>query len=319
MLNTATQVPHGINNFYNKALLRKAIPLFVYTKWAQVKDIPRGNTDVIKFRRYTLLTAATTALTEGVTPTGSQLATTDVPATVLQYGDFLTLTDKLLFTTLDPVLTETAELLGIQYADTIDQLTRAVLAAGTTVQWSGTATAIGEVTAAMKITKAEVQEAVRTLKTNNTRKITSMVDASTGFNTSSLPSCFIGIISPSTTFDLKNIPGFIRVEEYGQKKAMEGEVGALDEVRFIESTNAQVFTGEGAGAIDVHGTIILGTDAYGISRISGEAVKNIIKPLGSGGSADPLDQRQTSGWKATFVAVILNQAFMIRIEHAVSS
>ena len=106
MLNTATQVPHGINNFYNKALLRKAIPLFVYTKWAQVKDIPRGNTDVIKFRRYTLLTAATTALTEGVTPTGSQLATTDVPATVLQYGDFLTLTDKLLFTTLDPVLTE---------------------------------------------------------------------------------------------------------------------------------------------------------------------------------------------------------------------
>ena len=318
-LTTVTQVPHGVNRFYDKVLLTKAIPLFVYTKWAQIRDIPKNNTNVINFRRYTLLTAATTALTEGVTPTGSQLAITNVPATVLQYGDYITLTDKLLFTTLDPVLTETAELLGIQFADTLDQLTRTVLEAGTTVQWAGTATAIGEVTAAMKITKAEVQETVRTLKTNNAKKITSMVDPSTGFNTNPLPACFIGIVSPSTTYDLKNIPGFIRVEEYGQKKAMEGEVGALDEVRFIESTNAKVFTGSGSGGIDVHGTIILGSNAYGISRISGEAVRNIIKPLGSAGAADPLEQRQTSGWKATFVAIILNQAFMCRIEHAVSS
>ena len=60
-------------------------------------------------------------------------------------------------------------------------------------------------------------------------------------------------------------------------------------------------------------------DAYGMTRISGAAIKNIIKPLGSGGSADPLDQRQTSGWKATFVAKILNQDFMLRLEHGVSS
>ena len=67
-------------------MLTKAVPLLVHTKWAQVKDIPRNNTDDIRFRRYTLLTAATTALTEGVTPSGSQLAITNVPATVLQYG-----------------------------------------------------------------------------------------------------------------------------------------------------------------------------------------------------------------------------------------
>ena len=100
---------------------------------------------------------------------------------------------------------------------------------------------------------------------------------------------------------------------------MEGEVGALDEVRFVESTNAYVESSAGSGSIDVYHTLILGAEAYGISRISGEAMRNIVKALGSAGSADPLDQRQTSGWKATFVAVILNQTFLLDIEHAVSS
>jgi len=265
-----------------------------------------------------VLTTVTQISHEGVTPVGSQLSKTDVPAEVSQYGDYVTLTDILMLTTLDPVLTETAEILGVQYADTIDQLTRDVLAVGTTLQLATGVALRVNVTAAMKITKAEVQKAVKTLKVNLARKITSQVDPSTGFNTSPVPACYIGIDHPNTTYDLKNIPGFIRVEEYGQKKALEGEVGALDEVRFIETTNAKVFTGLGAGAIDVYGTLILGADAYGVTRISGAAVQNIVKPLGSSGAADPLNQRQTSGWKATFVAVILNQAFMLRLEHEVT-
>lgn len=320
MANTTTsEVTQAVNVFYDRALLRKAIPLFVHLNWAQIRDIPRNNGTTIKFRKYTLLTPATTALSEGVTPTGSQLSITDITATIAQYGDYVTLTDKLVFTTLDPVLTETAELLGIQYQQTIERICRDVMVAGTTIQYASTAVSRVTVTSAMKITKAEVQEAVRTLKTNITRKITSMVDFSTGFNSSPINTCYIGICSPSTTYDLKNIPGFIRIEEYGQKKAMEGEVGALDEVRFVETTEAKVFSSAGAGNIDVHATLILGSDAYGITRISGEAIKNIIKPLGSAGSADPLDQRQTSGWKATFVAKILNESWMLRLEHAVTS
>lgn len=316
---TTTEVSAAVANFFDKRLLVKAVPLLNYLKFAQVRDLPANNSDVIKFRRYTLLTAATTALSEGVTPTGSQLAVTDVSATVAQYGDFVTITDKLLFTTLDPVLAETNDLLAQQAANTLDQLTRTVLAAGTTIQYASTATSTVTVTSSMKLTKAEIQEAVRTLKQNNARKLTSMIDPSDGFNTSPVDACYVAFVHPNTVYDLKNIAGFIRVEEYGQKKAMPGEVGALDEVRFIESTNAFVDSAAGAGSIDVYRTIMVGAEAYGISRVSGQAMKNIIKPLGSAGSADPLDQRQTSGWKATFVAKRLNEAFLLRIEHAVSS
>ena len=225
---TTTEVSQAVNYFYDRVMLKKAMPLLVHAQWAQVRDLPRNAGMSIRFRRYTLLNAATTPLSEGTTPTGSQLAITNVNATLLQYGDFLTLTDQLVFSTLDPILTETAELLGQQAGNTLDQLVRAVLIAATTIQYASTATDNDTITSAMKITKAEIQEAVRTLKQNNARKITSQIDPSTGFNTSPVPACFIGIVHPNTTYDLKDITGFIRVEEYPAGRAvMEGETSPL--------------------------------------------------------------------------------------------
>src|SRR3990167_1231446 len=295
---TTTEVSSAVNNFFSRTMLKAATPLLVHTKWGQVKDIPKGNSEVIKFRRYSLLTANTTALSEGVTPSGTQLAITDISGTVAQYGDYVTLTDFLQFTTLDPLLMETSELLGQQAANSLDQICRDVIIAGSTIQYASTASSRATVTASMKITRDEIRQSVRTLQGNDARKITRMVNPSTGFNTSPINAAYVGIISHSTLYDLKNETGFIPVEEYANKNdVMEGEVGSLDEVRFVMTTNAKT----ASSTVTVHYTIIMGADFYGISRISGEAMRNIIKPLGSAGTADPLDQRSTSGWKASFV------------------
>jgi len=305
--------------FYDRTLLYRAVAHFVHTKFAQVRDIPRnGGTNTIKFRRYGNLTAATTALTEGVTPAGSQLSVTDITATVAQYGDFITVTDVVDYESKDPVLIEAAQILGDQAGDTLDQLTRDVISAGTTVQYSDGVAA--RVNVANNIDYDEVRKAVRTLKGNKARKVTRMVNASTGISTEPVDASYIGLVHPNTTYDLKAITQFVPVEKYASTmNVMEHEVGKVDEVRFVESTNCKVFTGAGASSADVYATLIMGMDAYGITRISGEAMRNIIKPLGSGGSVDPLDQRATSGWKATFVAKILNDDFLLRIEHTVTS
>lgn len=313
---TITEVPSGVNNFYDKNMLVRAVSNFVHTMWAQVRDIPKNSSEVVKFRRYGNLSAATTALTEGVTPSGSQLSVTDITATVAQYGDFVTMSDKLQFTTLDPLLTETSEILGDQAGDTIDQLTRDVLVAGTTVQYASTAVSRVTVAAAMVLNATEVREAVMTLQTNKAKPITRMIDPADAYNTTPLDACYVGIIHPRTLRDLKGDSAFIPVQKYpSQQTVMPGEKGAVDEVRFVMTPNAKVFTGAGASSADVYATVILGRDAYGITRITGEALKNIIKPLGSAGTDDPLDQRATSGWKATFVAKRLNESFMIRVEH----
>jgi N4-gp56 family major capsid protein len=317
-----TVIPAEVGTFYNRTLLRRAVPLFVHTKWAQVKDIPRKAGSLqIKFRRYGNLSYATTALTEGITPAGSQLSVTDITADVAQYGDFITVTDVLDFESEDPVLTEAAEILGDQAGGTLDVLTRNVLAAGTNVYYGGDATSRVTVAATTDlITTTLINKAVRTLKNGLARKLTRMVDASTGYATAPLNASFIGIVHPNVSYTLKDLTGFVKVENYANKNSvMEGEIGSYGEVRFIESTNAKVFSGEGASGIDVYATLIFGSDAYGISRISGEAMKNIVKPLGSAGTADPLDQRATSGWKATFVAKILNNDFLVRLETCVAA
>ena len=321
MANTTTnEVSAAVNNFYSRTMLKAARPLLVHLRWAQVKDLPTNNSVTIKFRRYSLLSANTTALTEGVTPSGTALTVTDVSGSVAQYGDYITLTDWLQLTTLDPILTETADLLGQQGGNSHDQICRDVIVAGSTIQYASTATARTEVSASMKLTRLEVREAVRTLQGNDAMKVTRMVNPSTGFNTSPINAAFVGIISENTLFDLKNEAGWTPVEEYAsQNGVMEGEVGKMDDVRFVMTTNAKIFSAGGAGSVDVHGTLILAKDYYGISRISGAAMKNIVKPLGSAGTADPLDQRSTSGWKATFLAKRLNENFCVRVEHAVSS
>jgi N4-gp56 family major capsid protein len=166
---TTTAEITNVNSFFSRDLLFRAQPRLVHTKFGQVKDIPSGNSSVIKFKRYTNLSAATTALVEGVTPTGSRLAETIVTATVLQYGDFITLTDKLTMTTEDPVRLETNALLGDQAGDTLDQLARDVLVAGTNVIYSGSSnTARNEVAAGDVITLANIQSAEETLKANKT-------------------------------------------------------------------------------------------------------------------------------------------------------
>lgn len=318
---TRTEIPIEVNNFYDRALLERAVPAFVHTRFAQVRDIPRNSgTNVIKFRRYGNLTANTTALTEGVTPSGTQLSLTDVTATALQYGDYVTITDKVMMETYDPILTETAEILGDQAGDSIDQLMRTVLAAGTTIQYASTATADNEITAAMVLNRAEVKEAVRTLRGNNARPVTSMIDPSTGYNTVPIGKSFVGIVSEDTAYDLDDATGWIPVEKYPNKSTvMMDEIGSLANVRFIMSSNAYVSSSAGAGSVDVHYSLIFGQNAYAMTRISGETLKNIVKPLGSAGTADPLNQRATSGWKLTFVGKILNENFMVVVHHGVSA
>jgi len=78
-----------------------------------------------------------------------------------------------------------------------------------------------------------------------------------------------------------------------------------------------VYPGEaGAAGRDVYSTLVLGADAYGVTEVQGGGLENIIKQLGSAGTADPLNQRATSGWKATKTAEILVNAYMVRIETA---
>lgn len=315
-----TTIAAEVDAVYQKTLLLRVVSNFEYIKWAQIANIQQNaGTNTVRFRRYGNLTAATTALTEGVTPPGSNLSVTNITASTSQYGDYVTFTDKVSMETQDPLLTTNAEILGDQAADTFDQLTRDVLAAGTSVFYANGVGGRGSVAA--NVALADYRKIARAMRKNKARKITKMVTGTDQVGTTPIRAAYVAIISPDTHYDLKGLSGFVPTKDYpsGAKLLSDNEVGSLDEFRFIETPNAKVFTGAGSGSVDVHADVILADQAYGISRISGNDMQMIYKPLGSAGTADPLNQRQTQGWKATFVAYRLNESFMYRYEHAVTA
>lgn len=317
---TRTTIPAEVDAVYQRTGLLRVTNDFKYTKWAQIRDIAsNAGTNTIRFHRYANLTAATTPLVEGVTPTGSQLSRVTITGSPSQYGDYITLTDRLKYETQDPIMTETADLLGDQAADTFDQITRDVLTAGTSVFYANGVVGRGSV--ANNVSQTDYKKIERSLRKNNARKISRMVTASDGVGTSPIKAAFIALISPDTYFDLQSISAFIPVEKYAstQKLVDENEVGSLGHIRYVETTNGKIFAGAGSGSVDVHADVILAQDAYGITRITGETMRIITKPLGSAGSGDPLEQRATMGWKATFLAMRLNENFIYRYEHAVSA
>ncbi len=91
----------------------------------------------------------------------------------------------------------------------------------------------------------------------------------------------------------------------------------LDSAPTVTASGTVIYPGEaGAEGRDVYSTLILGANAYGVTDIEGGGLRHIVKQLGSGGTADPLDQRATVGWKAMQTAERLVEQYMVRIETA---
>ena len=81
------------------------------------------------------------------------------------------------------------------------------------------------------------------------------------------------------------------------------------------SANDVIYPGEGGQeGISVYSTLILGANAYGVTELENGGLEHIVKQLGSAGTADPLNQRASAGWKATKTAERLVETYMIRLE-----
>lgn len=302
---TTSTLSAEMKTFYDKDLIRNAKPNLVHNQFGQKRNIPKNGGKTIEFRKFSPLPKALTALSEGVTPDGKELTVTSLTATVSQYGDYVAMTDVLQLTAIDNVLVETNELLGNQAGETLDSLTANIINAGTNVQYAGGRAARTALTTGDVLTVDEVKKAVRTLKNNKAKKINGS---------------YIGIIHPDVTYDLTSDPAWEAVKEYDPKDWYNGEIGRIFGVRFVETTEAVTFTvGETGSQKKVYSTLIIGKDAYGVTEVEGGGLETIIKQLGSAGSADPLNQRSTSGWKALHTAKILVDEYLVRVESLASA
>jgi len=326
LITGTSDVAVNLQGYYDRNLLERAVPALIHSRFAQVRPLPKNAGTRINFRRYGSLAVNTTPLTEGSTPTGKKLTTTDIYALVKQYGDFITLSDWVSMTGLDPILVEGGEVLSEQMGLSVDTLDRDVYIAGTNVRYA--AGVAGRTSVATAVAVSDVKSAVRTLEGGNAKKVRSMVMAGAKIATRPIAPAYYGITHTSCRQDYEALSGFTKVEEYAsQKDVMEEEIGAWGNLRILVTTNSKIYLAGGVAVgvtgcvaadsttTDVYTTLIFASNAVGSVPLQKGSVKNIIKKMGSAGTEDPLDQRATSGWKVAQTAKILNDDFLVRMEH----
>lgn len=314
VINATTSASSGnnlapeIKTYYSDYLIDLAEAELVHDQFGQKRNIPSGNGKEIEFRQFMPLAKIQDALVEGVTPDGQALDTSALTAKVKQYGGYVIITDMLDLTAIDNVKTEATQLIGSQAGRSLDTVTREILNGGTNVQYheaerAGRTALIETDTLTVKAIRA----AVRTLKRQNARTI----DGS-----------YVGIIHPDVAYDLMSDPNWVEWQKYtSPEKMYNNEIGKIAGVRFVETTEAKIFEkvgGSSTSKFDVYSTLIIAANAYGTTNIEGGGLQLIVKQKGSAGTADPLDQRSTIGWKATKTAERLVEDYMVRIETACS-
>ena len=312
--------------YVQREMLKHAEPVIVLQKLAKTQAIPQNTADTMKFRRPVPFAADTVPLQEGVTPTAQAVSYVDVSVQLQQYGNIVTISDKVEDTCEDPVLNDQAMLLGEQAGASAEAITYNVVKAGTTVSYAN-GTARNQVNTAITLNK--VRAVIRTLKANKAKMLTRILDASPGYGTSAIEAGYVAVCHTDCEADIRGLAGFVPTAEYGSRKTISDyEFGSVENVRFVTSPDLGSFADAGGAKgtmksttgvnADVYPILFFGQDAFAVCPLKGKysLEPRVVKATPS--DSDPLGQRSHVGYKFYFAAVILNQTWMARLEVAVT-
>ncbi len=291
----------GMQTYYNRELLRTFEPELVHLQFGDEHRMPTGSGLVMNMRKIIPLETKTATLAEGEPGESVMLTETEVTVKLEQYGEYARCTDKLDLSHLDMNILRKTKLFGDAGARSIDAVVREELATCTNVIYAGGKTSRAELTEQDKLTARDLRRAVKKLKKAHAQ---------------TFGGYYIAIVGPDTFYDLQDDETFVAVSRYQDKEAVyKGEIGRLFGCRIVETTEAKVFENAGASGADVASVIVLGQYAYGYTSFKGAKPRVIVKPAGSAGTSDPLDQISTVGWKMDgFGVKMLQPEYAVRIE-----
>jgi N4-gp56 family major capsid protein len=314
MTDTLGTIAPEAKAFYDKNLMERALPILGLSKAGQARNLPKNGGNQISYRRFNTIPTATVAITESVTPAAASLSVTEVTGTVQPYGNYVQMSDAIQLMGIDKVIVEATDVLGENAGQSVEEIQRAEVVAGTSVLY-GTGAARNLQSAANPLALTLVRKAVRTLMTNDAVPFYgNRDDMGQG-------GMFLGWIHPRAWFDLTGDTTVLNTFTYSDpEKLYTLKIPTLGQVAWMISTKAPIFAGAGSAGADVYGTLIFGKNAFGVTNVGGTgSFETVAKPLGSAGTADPLNQRATVGWKSFQLPKILNNNFFTRIETGVTA
>ena len=355
-ITTTTTISNPVNVDYQIELLKRAEAVCPYFAGSTPASISYGaGTFTAKWRRYEKFDPVTTPLAELTgslgfpTRTPSAPTITDITATVAKYGNFCFLNEEVELVQPNRVAMELSGALGENAGQSLNRLQRNEMEDNSTQIFGGSATTATNVSGLAGVgflTRTKISGGVNALQRNNARKFMPMTRGSTNIGTAPVRESFIGICHPDTEEDIRTLTGFSAVETYaGQTETMIGEIGHVGGVRWISTSEGTIDAGSGlsatasatsdgrstSGRYDNYISVIYGRDAVGSLGFGSSHVKEVYRegdnlpavmmishPRGSAGTADPLNEVSSIGWKSWHVPKILNSSWIRAIVHASS-
>jgi N4-gp56 family major capsid protein len=333
-----------------QGMLEHAQPITVLGDFGTQREMPMNSTDTLVFRR-TLpfgastvgttvegsaryqgtpqVTASNFILAEGVTPNSNTISFQDVTVTLQQYGILFKYSSKVEQLYEDDIPGEMVKLTGETLAEVMELVRYGVLKAGSTVVYAN-GTSRAAVNTAISLNA--IRKAARTLESNRCRRVTSRLAPGVNFGTRAVQPAYVVFCHTDAVADVRNLPGFTRVEEYGSFKPIhDREIGACEDFRFISSPLLTSFAAAGsatlngmlsvgAANVDVYPFLVIGEDAWGQVALKGmQAIKPVVLKASQTNHANPLGQFGYVGASTWFASVRLNDAWMARIEAGVTA
>ena len=290
---TATAGANTIVHYYDRAGIKAANRVNVYSQWADKKSMPTKFGKTFKISRFEhmydrsvadadfaakgFMTARTAddvsaALTSAALAEGSGAANqrtlkkVTYETSLARYGEMIDYTDEVELFSEDYIQVKYREELGELANSRMEDLIQLDMLSTSTVMYSGDATSLGTVGATAgvdyRVSYDLIRKAVRKLVRNRAKKNTMIVTGSTKIGTQPIAKAFYAIIGADVKADLEStVRGsvaangmtefvYIPAHKYaGAASLAEGEVGAMHEVRFIESEAAVVYEGKGAAVV----------------------------------------------------------------------
>ena len=333
-----------------QGMLEHAQPITVLGDFGTQREMPQNSTDTLVFRRTLPFGASTTGTTienssryvgtpditasnfvlaEGVTPNANTISFQDVSVQLQQYGVLFKYSSKVEQLYEDDIPGEMVKLTGETLAEVMEMVRYGVLKAGSTVIYANGSSRSAINTA---ISLNAIRKAARTLESNRARRVTSRLAPGVNFGTRAVQPAYVVFCHTDAVSDIRNLPGFTRVEEYGSFKPIhDREVGACEDFRFVSSPLLKSFLASGSATIngmlsvgaanvDVYPFIVIGEDAWGQVALKGmSAIKPVVLKASQTNHANPLGQFGYVGASTWFATVRLNDAWMARIEAGVTA
>jgi len=286
-------------------------------------DLPKnaGSTSV-KFFQFDAVADASNVLTltEGVTPNDSRtLGLNSSSVELVQYGEIIQITDKLSFTSLFNVLQEGIKLMGQDAALKADNISRDVIQTGVDVDGAST-TAKRYVVRPVGTARtfANLKAATAANSSINTIELLDAVTALKANKSNPLNGKFTALVPPQVSRDLFRDTDFLNTltlggQEKGMGSIVKGELGTFYGIRIVEHTNpfiessAAVTENTFNAAGDIYSTTVLGENAFGVVKLSGDSpMSPKVTVLNGPDKSDILNQVTKAGYKCYYAAKLLN-------------